>query len=404
MSWKETCPMSERILFVSEALRRQRTMEQLCLAYGISRKTGYKWLERYRQGGEPALADRSHARLHQEQAVAPEVVGQLLGLKRKHPHWGPATLRECLRRSAPERTWPAVSTVGEILKRHGLVKPRARRRRLPPNQGSTLVQPYAANVLWCTDFKGEFRNGDQRYCYPLTLTDAYSRYLLACRGLRAPTTELVRPWMERAFREYGLPLVIRSDNGPPFASTTGLAGLSRLSVWWIKLGIAPERIAPGKPQQNGRHERMHRTLKQETTQPPAAHARAQQRLFDAFVMEFNHDRPHAALQMRSPAQLYEPSSRPYPQRMAPIEYPDGYEVRRVRSNGEIKFLGQHLFLGEALIGEPVGLQRVAEQTWQVNFSFLPIALLDASTMSLRSAPPANFADHGGAAPPMPPAD
>jgi putative transposase len=406
MSWKETCPMSERMCFVAEVLKGERGMSDLCAIYGISRKTGYKWLGRYEGGGVSALEDRSHAPLWQPQAVSAAVVRRLVQARRQHPTWGPRKLLAWLQAHDRPGGWPAASTVGEILRRHGLVNTRRRRTPVAERAEVALVQPYASNVLWCTDFKGEFRTGDGNYCYPLTLTDAYSRYLLVCRGLESTGGKGVRPWFERAFREYGLPEVIRSDNGSPFA-TTGLAGLSRLSVWWVKLGIVPELITPGCPQQNGRHERMHRTLKNETTRPVGADLRAQQRKFDRFVEEFNLQRPHEALQQRPPGAVYRASARPYPSRIAAIEYPEGFEVRKVRHTGDIKFRGKSIFVSEALNAEPVGLHQIDEHLWRLYFAMVPLALLDTRTMRL-----SRIARHRarkrqetrGAAPPAPPAN
>jgi len=256
MSWKETCPMTERMRFVSELLEGERGMSELCRVYGISRKCGYKWQDRYAQGGVQALEDRSHARLTQARAVDEATARRLVQVRRKHPTWGPRKLLAWLQAhdEGPER-WPAASTVGDILRRNGLVERRRIRAKIIDRSPGALVQPNAPNDLWCTDFKGQFRMQDGRYCYPVTLTDAVSRYLLTCRGVHSPSTEQVKPWFERAFRKYGLPAVIRSDNGGPFASN-GVGSLSELSIWWVKLGIVPELIEPGCPQQNGRHERM----------------------------------------------------------------------------------------------------------------------------------------------------
>jgi putative transposase len=323
-----------------------------------------------------------------------------------HPHWGARKLLAWLEQREPWLGLPAASTVGQILRRHGLIKPGSRKRQAVGGVHYELAEPYAPNVVWSTDYKGQFRTGDGRYCYPLTMTDNCARYLLACRGMLGPTVVGSRPWFERAFCEFGLPLVIRSDNGTPFASS-GLAGLSQLSAWWIKLGIRPELIMPGQPQQNGRHERMHRTLKQETTRPPGADLRDQQRRFDAFVREYNEESPHEALQQRTPASVYVASPRAYPRRLPPVEYSGGHEVRHVRSNGEIKFLGQLLYVSEVLVGEPIGLLRIDEQLWRIDFSFTPIGVLDTSTMriatikssskkrgALRPPPPSNLKIQG----------
>ena len=406
MSWKETCPMTERMHFVSDLLRDERPMTELCRMYGISRTTGYKWRDRYAIGGVAALEDRSHAPLHQPHAVSEVVVQRLLQVRRLHPTWGARKLLAWLQGHDRPTAWPAPSTVGEILRRHGLVQEcRRRERKAVEHLETELIQPVRPNDLWCTDFKGQFRTGDRRYCYALTLTDAVSRYVLACNGLLSIAEELAKPGFERAFREYGLPAAIRSDHGTPFASS-GLGGLSRLSVWWIKLGIVPELISPGCPQQNGRHERMHRTLKHETAQPPAANLRAQQQRFDRFVDEFNLQRPHEALGQRPPNAVYRASTRPYPSRLVPIEYPDSYVVRRVRRNGEIKFDGDTVFVSEVLIGEPVGLYQIDEHLWRLHFSMVPLGVLDTQTMRIgriKRRTANRQQEARGAAPPAPPA-
>jgi putative transposase len=406
MSWKETCPMTERMRFVSDLLKDERSMTELCRIYGISRTSGYKWRDRFDGGGVAALADRSHAPLHQAHAVEEVVMQRLLQVRRQHPTWGPRKLLAWLQAHDQPTAWPAASTVGEILRRHGLVQGSRRRARavVEPLQIG-LVQPVAPNDLWCTDFKGQFRTQDRYYCHPLTLSDAVSRYLLACRGLPSTCGAQAKPWFERAFCQYGLPEAIRSDNGTPFAST-GLGGLSRLSVWWIKLGIVPELISPGCPQQNGRHERMHRTLKRETAQPPAANLRAQQRVFDHFVAEFNLQRPHEALQQRPPSAVYRASTRPYPSRLAPIEYPDGYRVRKIRHSGDMKFAGHAVFVSEVLRGEPVGLYQVDEYLWWLYFSMVPLGILDTRTMRISRIKRLGSNRRQGAreaAPPAPPA-
>ena len=299
----------------------------------------------------------------------------LLDARRQHPNWGAVTLLEWFGRRHPKVALPAASTVAELLKREGLVKPRVRTRRTPP-----YTQPFAhagaPNAVWSADFKGHFRTGDRLYCYPLTVSDGFSRYLLACRGLLHPTHEAVRPWFERLFREYGLPLAIRTDNGVPFASRA-LAGLSRLSAWWLRLGITPERIEPGCPQQNGRHERMHRTLKRGSCTPPRASLAAQQRAFDRFKTEYNEERPHHALGKATPVQLYQASPRPYPSRLPELEYPSGFTVRRVRHGGDIKWQGKHIYVTNTLIGEPVGLYQVDEELWSVFYGALELGRLDA---------------------------
>ena len=375
MGWEETCAVTERMKFVLEVKCGERTVAECCRLAGVSRKTGYKWLGRYDEGGLRALGDRSRAPRTHPNAVGLEVKAMLLDARRQHPNWGAVTLLEWFGRRHPEVALPAASTVAELLKREGLVKPRVRTRRTPP-----YTRPFAhagaPNAVWSADFKGHFRTGDHLYCYPLTVSDGFSRYLLACRGLLHPTHEAARPWFERLFREYGLPLAIRTDNGVPFASRA-LGGLSRLSAWWLRLGITPERIEPGRPQQNGRHERMHRTLKRGSCTPPRASLAAQQRAFDRFRTEYNEERPHHALGKATPAQLYQASPRPYPSRLPELEYPSGFTVRRVRRGGDIKWQGKHIYVTNTLIGEPIGLYQVDEDLWSVYYGALELGRLDA---------------------------
>src|SRR5262245_34784306 len=267
MPWKETCPMDERAEFIVECLRGELTVTELCRKYEISRKTGYKWMGRFHEGGRPNLADRSRARHGHANATPEELVGMIVAMRKEHPTWGPLKLIDRLERKWPRQRWPAPSTIGEILKRQGLARARRGRHR-PPQYAEPFLGCDEPNKTWCADFKGSFALGNGRRCNPLTISDAYSRYLLRVESLTRTEENAVRPIVESAFCEFGRPWAIRTDNGPPFA-TVAAGGLSRLAIWWIKLDIRPERIAPGKPQQNGRHERMHRTLKQETTKPPA---------------------------------------------------------------------------------------------------------------------------------------
>ena len=338
MPWRETCQMDERTQFIARVLAGEDEMTALCREYGISRKTGYKWLGRYRCEGAAGLRERSHAPLRHGQAHDVAVVQAVLALRERWRHWGPKKLRVKLSEHHPALAVPAASTIGDWLRREGMVERSPRRRRCPP-----YARPFAAvtgaNDVWCTDFKGWFRTGDGRRCDPFTLSDAHSRYLLRCQAVARPDEANVRPIFEAAFQEHGLPMAIRSDNGPPFASP-GVGGLSRLAVWWIKLGIRPERIVAGKPQQNGRHERVHRTLNQETATPPAASLAAQQERFDAFRAVYNNERPHEALGQQTPALLYEPSPRPYPDRVEHPHYGEEVAVRRVRSTGQIKMGGR----------------------------------------------------------------
>ena len=384
MPWKATCQMDERVQFIARVLAGEDEMTALCGEYGISRKTGYKWLGRYISEGAAGLAERSHAPLQHGQAHEVAVVQAVLGLRQRWPHWGPKKLRVKLVERHPELPVPAASTIGEWLRREGVVSRSRQRRRCPP-----YTQPFAAvsaaNDVWCTDFKGWFRTGDGRRCDPFTLTDAHSRYLLRCQAVARPDEENVRPIFEAAFKEHGLPLALRSDNGPPFASS-GVGGLSRLAVWWMKLGIRPERIVAGKPQQNGRHERVHRTLNQETATPPATSLPAQQERFDVFCAVYNNERPHEALGQQTPASRYQPSPRPYPDRVEDPHYGDDVAVRRVRSTGQIKWAGELIFVGEALIGEPVGITESERGDWLVRYADVELGYIHPQRRRLSPRP------------------
>ena len=373
MPWKETCAMDERMRFVMELLRGQDSKALLCRRYGISRPTGDKWLDRYEELGMMGFEPQSRAPQRHPNQLCAELADLILASRRVHPHWGPKKLRATLIHRLPEIHWPCPSTMAQILHRAGLTAPRKKRHRTPP-----YTQPFAAcdgpNAVWCVDFKGWFRTADGARCDPLTLSDAYSRYLLRLQVMPDTKDAPVRAVMEAAFREYGLPVAIRSDNGPPFASR-GIGGLSRLSVWWLKLGIVAERIEPGQPQQNGRHERMHLTLKGETACPPARTLRAQQSRFDAFRREFNDSRPHEALGQRYPGELYAGSPRRYRDRPT-VEYGRGMEVRSVKGNGVLNWRGQVVFLGEALAREQVGLAEVADGCWGVYFGRQLLGIVD----------------------------
>lgn len=385
MPWKDTPVSDQRMSFVVAYLQGEDSLSEICRRFGVSRKTGRKWVERYRESGAEGLRDRSRAPLRHPNAASAEIVQLVIMAKHERPTWGPRKLLPRLRRLHPEIELPAPSTVGEILLRHGLVKPRRRVRRTDP-----WTRPFedctAPNETWCIDFKGWFRTLDGVRCYPLTITDAYSRMLLCCKGLESQRGRLVRSAMARVFREYGLPATIRSDNGTPFASTA-LGGLSRLSVSWIKLGIMPERIRPGHPEENGRHERMHRTLKEETIVRPMSNMRTQQKVFDGFRTVFNEERPHEALGQNPPASLYRPSERSYPTRDREVEYASEMTVRRVRSKGEIKWKGELIYLSDALVGEPVGLVPESERHLAVYFGPLKLCLMDQPTRKIiRIAP------------------
>jgi putative transposase len=374
MPWREVCYMEERLRFIAARVSGDESMTELCERFGVSRKTGYKLWRRYLARGPAGLEDDSRAPHRVPWAITEAQAQAIVGLRRAHPSWGPKKLRATLMRRAPEQSWPALSTIGELLRRRGLSMARRRRRRATPSELPLSVAS-SANDVWAIDFKGWFRTGDGARCDPLTVTDQFSRYLLCARVVSAPTAAGCRPELERLFRAYGLPRVIRSDNGPPFASL-GAGGLSRLAVWWIKLGIIPERIEPGQPQQNGRHERMHATLKAETARPPAASLAAQQLRFDRFRAEFNHERPHEALGQNPPAQFYTASSRRYPRRLEDPVYPAAYQLRRVRSNGEIKWHGALVFIGQALTGEIIGLREIDDARAAVYFGPLPLGIID----------------------------
>jgi putative transposase len=380
MPWQEVCPMQERMRFITAVLAEDDSMAALCEEFGVSRKTGYKWLSRYQERGPAGLEEVSHAPHRVPWAITQAHADAIVSARRSHPSWGPKKLRAILRRHTPEQRWPAPSTIGELLKREGLSAARKRRRCAIPNP-TPLRDPFGPNDLWCIDYKGWFRTGDRVRCDPLTMTDDFSRYLLCTKAVPAPDGEHCRAELERVFREYGLPCAIRSDNGAPFASV-GAGGLSKLSVWWIKLGIFPERIDAGEPQQNGRHERMHRTLKAETAQPPAENSAAQQRRFDRFRAEFNHQRPHEALGQTPPAQHYTASPRAYPARLQDPDYPVDYELRRVRTRGEIKWQGELVYLSEALIGEVIGLCENDDGDAKVYFGPVPLGVIDGIKLKL----------------------
>jgi len=366
--------MDERVRFIGDWLSGDFSKGRLCAAYGISRPTGDKWIRRYCEQGLEGLSARSCApQCHPNQTPAWQQQ-QIVELRRARPWFGPKKIIDYLKRTEPDFCWPADSTAGAILKRAGLVAARRGRRRIAPDS-QPFHQCDRPNQVWSADFKGHFRVRNGAWCYPLTLTDNYSRYLLVCRGLPRTAGVLARPWFERAFREWGLPTALRTDNGAPFASRA-LGGLSALSKWWIRLGIKPERIEPAKPSQNGRHERMHRSLKAATLRPPKQSLPAQQRAFNRFIYEYNEERSHESLGRKVPAQFHQRSAKEYPSRLEPIEYPKEYTVRSVRHSGEIKWKGQLLFVSEVLAKDPIGLHPVADGQWDIYFSFYKIGSLD----------------------------
>jgi len=374
--------MEEKLRFVFAYERDEESMKALCERFWVSRETGYVWLRRYRQYGVPGLVEVNRAPLRHPNQTAVAIEEAVLELRQAHMTWGPRKLKRILERDQPARSWPATSTVGEIVKRAGLVVARKKRRRTEP-----YTQPLAhadeSNRVWCADFKGWFKAADGARIDPLTITDAWSRYLLRCQAVEKTDTERVRAIFEAAFREHGLPEAIRSDNGAPFASSA-VGGLSRLAVWWIKLGIVPERIEAGHPEQNGRHERMHRSLKLEVRR--AEDWRAQQRELDRFRSEFNQVRPHEALGMQTPASVYEPSGRAYPTRIPEVEYPDSMLVRTVKSHGHFRWKKHDVFLSEVLWGERIGLLTDDDEIFTVYFAHLPLALFHARTGTLFPLP------------------
>lgn len=384
MPWSHTSPMDQKTQFIADCLRQRCSMTELCEQYGISRKTGYKWIDRYLQRGPEGMAERSRRPGSSPNATAPEIVQALLEQRHRHPSWGGKKLLTVVGQRHPDWDLPHRSTVCDILNRHGMV-PKKRRRRALGHPGAPSNVILAPNDLWCADFKGQFRTGDGLYCYPLTVTDGFSRYLLGCQGLHSTKVAEAKPMFARWFKEYGLPRAIRTDNGVPFATTT-LARLSSLSAWWVRLGVMPQFIEPGKPQQNGRHERMHRTLKAETTLPAAAATlQAQQRRFNAFRTEFNNDRPHEALNQATPASCYHPSPRPMPDRLPPLTYPDRFEVRYVSYNGGIRWKKDWVNVSIVCAGDYVGLEEIDDGVWNVYFGALRLGRLHERCMRIEDA-------------------
>jgi putative transposase len=380
MPWQKTDSVNERLRFVAQAQEGLYSIPELSARYGVSRQTGYTTVDRYNELGVDGLKDGSHAPRHCPHRISETMREVLLESRSAHPTWGPRKILEWLRPRHPGLALPAASTVGDLYSRELLVKRRPRRRKWS-QPGRAKVVANGPNDLWTIDFKGEFRTLDGIMCYPLTMADAHTRFLLAVDGLPSTAHAGARVVVERVFREYGLPAVIRSDNGGPFA-TKAIAGLSRLNVWWTQLGIKQDRIAPGRPDQNGSHERMHRTLKQDTVVPPASDGRAQQERFDAFRGEFNFERPHEALGMRTPSSLYTRSPRELPERLPEPEYPAHCVIRQVRANGILYFRDRSVFLSELLIGQLVALEEFADGVWSIYFYDLLLARLDERTWTM----------------------
>lgn len=384
MPFIETCRMEERVRMLVDYDSGNWNVSELCRRYGVSRDTFYAWRQRRDAGAADWFLDRSHAPRHCPHRTDEALAEAVIAMRRRFPHLGPRKLLAKLTRQAPEESWPAASTIGDLLKQAGLVAA-AKRRRRPIDQTRPFAAVTAANDEWATDFKGWFRTADQRRIDPLTITDAHSRFLIDVR-IVAPTIEGVMPAFTEAFRTYGLPRAIRSDNGAPFGSR-GAGGLTRLSAWWLKLGIAPHFIRPASPQENGRHERMHRTLKAQTSRPAAADAAEQQARFDAFRRHYNEERPHEALGQGLPAEAYTPSPRAMPARMEDPWYDADHQVRRVRSSGEVMWKGEFVFVSEALVGELVGIAELDTGDHVVRFCDLDIGLIDRRGRFGRFAPP-----------------
>jgi putative transposase len=373
--------MDERLRFVARLLEGEK-MAVLCREFDISRKTGYKIFSRYKDCGLEGLTDRSRRPYRQGCQLPFQIENLILQLKREYPSWGAPKIREKIRRKHSEIQLPAISTVHAVLDRHGLVS-RPRRRRYKA-EGTGLSRPVHPNELWCADYKGEFMLADKRYCYPLTVTDAASRYLLSCEALSSTKAKYAFPVFERVFKDFGLPKAIRTDNGVPFASPNSLFGLSKLSVWWLRLGIQIERIKPAHPEQNGRHERMHLTLKKEATKPASKNLIQQQGRFDRFIEEYNQERPHQAIGMKYPAELYVSSSRPY-KGLSDLEYPFHDRTITVTNCGRICIGRRKINLSIVFAGQNVGIKEVSDKVWLVSFMQYDLGFFDQETGRITSA-------------------
>ena len=382
MPWSETTPVEERIQFVNDALSDRFTMSELCARYGISRRVGYKWLARHDEEGRRGLKDRSRAPHHCPHRIDPGLADLICDFRRQHPFWGARKLLRVLFTRHPEvKEWPAPSTTADLLARRGLVM---KRRRRHPHQHPGVVPPLTeeSNDLWTADFKGEFKTGNGIYCYPLTIADQHTRFLITCHGLLSTQTVTAKPVFERAFREYGLPKAIRTDNGVPFA-TQAIHGLSYLNVWWMRLGIQHQRILPGRPDQNGAHERMHRTLKRQAVRPVKKTCGAQQKAFDSFRTEYNEVRPHEWLNQETPASHYIESPRSYPSRLPVLEYPGHFVVKKITTGGTFRFQYKLLYLANSLVNQHIGLEETDDGVWSIYFNTVLIATLDERDYIIR---------------------
>ena len=387
MPWKACQPMDERVKFIGRYLSGEK-IAPLCREFGISRKTGHKIIERYQETGLKGLSDRSRRPYRHANQLPYQVERSILALKQDYPDWGAPKIREKLLRQYPQISAPAISTVHAVLDRHGLVNQRKRRRYRA--EGTDLADARRPNALWCADYKGEFMLGNRQYCYPLTITDYHSRYLLACEGQESTKEPFAFSVFERAFKDYGLPDCIRTDNGLPFSSPNALYGLSRLSVWWLRLGISIERIKPGHPEQNGRHERMHLTLKQAVCRPPAYSLLQQQEKLDAFQEQYNHQRPHQAIGMKYPAELYTPSVRTY-NGLPEIDYPFADKTVTVTTCGRICMGKKKINLSQVYAGQKLGVTQTEENIWLVTFMTYDLGYFD--TQACRVEPIDNPFNH-----------
>jgi putative transposase len=373
--------MEQRERFITDLRFGLFSVLELCARYGVSRKTGYKWIERFEEEGRHGLVDRSRAPKTCPHRIDPLVARTICDARRRHPTWGPRKILQWMQPRFPAMSLPAVSTAGDLLVRRGLVKKR-RRRHTHQHPGLVPAVATAPNDIWAADFKGQFKTRDGIYCYPLTITDLHSRRLLACHGLLSTKAEGVFPVFDRAFREFGLPRAIRTDNGVPFA-TTGIHGLSQLNVWWIRLGIQHQRILPASPQQNGKHERMHKTLKAEATIPPCSNVHSQQKRFDSFQDEYNHERPHDALGGKTPASLYVASNRHYDGKIPPYEYPAHFIIKRVTNAGTFRFKHHLLFIANALKQNLIGLEETGDGVWSIYLCNVLLARFDERDFIIR---------------------
>lgn len=384
MPWQESSPMSERLAFVQACLERKKRIVDICSEFGISEKTGHKQLKRFREQGFEGLQDRSHAGVDHPFRITPEVRERVIALRRRYPLYGAQMLHDWLIQHEPEVRWPAASSIGELLKRSNLIVRKRRHNRGDERRALDTGRTRALepNMVWTADFKGEFRlkSGCGPYCYPLTVLDLHSRFLLGCTALETTAVAPTEQSFVRLFREYGLPSVLRTDNGVPFAQPNALGRLGRLAFWWVRLGIRPEHITPATPSENGAHERFHKTLKAGATKPASPSFRSQQRRFDDFRSEYNTHRPHSSLpDHRPPGQFYTSSPRPYPTRLPALVYPDTWAVRLVNSNGFIKWRNQEIFLSSNITGDYVGIVETEGNRFTISYGALELGQIEAET-------------------------